>query len=423
MHDDTNSTTESTRRAHLKAVSALVAGASIAGCAGDDGATDEPDGADATGTGPTETAEGSQRATPTPDPTATETQAETTAMAESAPPSASYSVTIPPAGTVTFESVPETWVAENASWADMGVALGLGKPSAVVLTGEYRTWQYEDIPGLSTSKSGMTSLWQDGISKELLYDIDADVHFIDPNYMINLIPNWDEADVAEVSEGVGPFCGNTSFSTYPWHEGYPYLSLYEATEKVAQVFQRTDRYEALRALHDEVISGVDERLPPESDRPAIGLVSPASTEPEEFYPYRLGETTAYKHWHDLGVSDAFDGTDIASFTSDRGSIDYESLLEVDPEVLVLYTDQHRPRSDFRSTYLEFMREHSAAGQLTAVRNGDVYPAGGMYQGPIANLAKTERAAAQLYPDEFGRDERLYDRQRIADIVAGRHGEN
>lgn len=329
-----------------------------------------------------------------------------------------YSVTIEPAGEVTFESVPEVWVAENASWADMGVALGMDKPSAVVLTGEYRTWHYEDIPGLSTSKEEMTSLWQDGISRERFYDIDADVHFIDPNYMINLIPNWEEADVDEIDQNVGPICGNTSFSTYSWHEAYPYFTLYEATDKVSQVFRRTERFEALQTLHDETITGIQDRLPAESERPEIGLLSPASTEPDEFYPYRLGETTAYKHWHDLGVTDALDGSDIRSFTSDRGSIDYESLLEIDPEVLMLYTDQHRTRSDFRETYLSFMQEHSIGSRLTAVQNESVYPAGGMYQGPIINLSKTERATRQLFPDEFGQEEQLYDRQRVADIVNG-----
>nr|WP_240940297.1 ABC transporter substrate-binding protein [Haloarcula argentinensis] len=342
----------------------------------------------------------------------------TTRTSDTTTADSSYSVSIEPAGKVTFESVPETWVAENASWGDMGVALGLEKPSAVVLTGEYRTWAYEDIPGLSTSKEDMVSLWQDGISKETLLEIDSGVHFIDPNYMSNLIPNWERADVTEMADRISPFCGNTSFSTYPWHEDYPYYSLYEATEKVAQVFQRMDRFEALQTLHDETISGIQERLPPESERPAIGLLSPASTEPEKYYPYRLDDTTAYKHWHDLGVSDAFEASDIQSFTSDRGTIDYETLLEVDPEIMLFYTDKYWTRSEFRETYLTFLQGHSVASQLSAVQNGEVYPAGGMYQGPIINLAKTERAAKQLFSDIFDQDEQLFSRQRVANIRNG-----
>ncbi|WP_424000410.1 ABC transporter substrate-binding protein [Haloarcula salina] len=394
MSDDTTPT----RRECLKYGGAVVGGGLLAGCTGGEADTE----AQRTSAGGTATASEAE-----PTPTTPKTTTDT-----------AYDVTIEPAGTVTFPSVPDIWVAENASWADMGVALGLGKPSAVVLTGEYRTWHYEDVPGLSASKDGMTSLWQDGIAKELLYDIDADVHFIDPNYLVNLIPNWERADVKEIAENVGPVCGNTSFSTYPWHEGYPYYDLYEATEKVAQVFHRTDRYRALKTLHDETISGIRDRLPPEGDRPEVALLSPGSPEPEKFYPYRIGETTAYKHWRDLGVSDALADTDIQSFTSDRGTIDFEALLEIDPEVLLFYTDRHRTPAAFRETYLSHLQGHDTGQTLTAVQNGEVHPAGGMYQGPILNLSKTERAAKQLYPGEFDADEQLYDRQRVADIVAG-----
>ncbi|WP_134671577.1 ABC transporter substrate-binding protein [Halorussus marinus] len=397
MADEVNERRSTTRRNYMKYGGALVGSGLLAGCTGGDDSQNTVTESDST-------------------PTATETT--TATPTETTTEDSSYSVTIEPVGDVTFESVPQTWVAENASWGDMGVSLGLEKPSAIVLTGEYRTWAYEDIPGLSTGKEDMISLWQDGISKETLLEIDADVHFIDPNYMTNLIPNWKRADVTEMAERLSPFCGNTSFSTYSWHEDYPYYSLYEATEKVAQVFQRMDRFEALQALHDETVSSIQERLPPESERPAIGLLSPASTQPEKYYPYRLGETTAYKHWHDLGVSDAFEGSDIQSFTSDRGTIDYETLLDVDPEIILFYTDEHWTRSEFRETYLTFLQDHDVASQLRAVQNGEVYPAGGMYQGPIINLAKTERAAKQLFPDVFGQDEQLYSRQRIADIRDG-----
>ncbi|UPW02240.1 ABC transporter substrate-binding protein [Halorussus gelatinilyticus] len=388
MFDD--SSNDATRRRFLKGGTAV--GATVlAGCTGG----------------------GSGNATTTGE-TTTETTEETTD--ETTTQNSSYSVSIDPVGKVTFDAVPQAWVAENPSWADMGVALGMEPPLAVVLTSEYRTHHYDDVPGLSVDTDEMTSLWQDGISKELFYRLGADVHFIDPNYMTNLIPNWKQTDVDEIVSNVGPFCGNTSFSTYPWHSDYPYYDLYEAFEKVAQVFQRTDRYEAFSSLHDEVIGTITDRLPDE--RPAVALLSPASTEPEKFYPYRLGDRTAYKHWNDLGVEDALAGSDISTFTSDRGTIDYEPLLEIDPEVLLFYTDQHRTPEAFRSTYLDFLRNHDTASTLTAVRNGDVYSAGSMYQGPIMNLSKTERAAKQLFPDEFDCDEKLYDRQRIADIRSG-----
>lgn len=99
-------------------------------------------------------------------------------------------------------------------------------------------------------------------------------------------------------------------------------------------------------------------------------------------------------------------------------IDYEPLLDLDPEVLMFYTDQHRTAEDFQSTYLSFMQEHSTASGLTAVQEGQVFPTGSMYQGPIINFSKTERAAKQLFLEEFDDDEQLYDRQMIADVRAG-----
>jgi len=60
-----------------------------------------------------------------------------------------YSVSIEPMGEVTFESVPETWVGNNGSWADMGLALGVESPEAVWLPRRYHTNYYDDIPGVS----------------------------------------------------------------------------------------------------------------------------------------------------------------------------------------------------------------------------------------------------------------------------------
>jgi hypothetical protein len=62
-----------------------------------------------------------------------------------------------------------------------------------------------------------------------------------------------------------------------------------------------------------------------------------------------------------------------------------------------------------------------------VKNDRFYPGGTAFQGPIFNLFQIEIAAKQIYPDEFGEfngvgetpeDERLFDRQRVADIVNG-----
>ena len=136
--------------------------------------------------------------------------------------------------------------------------------------------------------------------------------------------------------------------------------------------------------------------------------------PESFYPYVQNEGTSFKHLTDLEVKDALANTSVKDFLSNRGSIDYETLLEVDPEVLLIRGQEAKTVDEFRDTLVSFLRDHSVASELTAVSNGDVYRAGPLYQGPITNLVVTERLARTLY----GVEEELFDRQRVADIVTG-----
>ncbi|MFB6236582.1 MAG: ABC transporter substrate-binding protein [Halopenitus sp.] len=352
----------------------------------------------------------------TTDPeTATESQTATgeAATEESTEP---YTVSMDPVGEVEFESVPETWVANNGSWADMGIALGQEPPKGVWLTSRYHTQYYDDIPGLSVDKSDMVSLSQSGsVSKELLYKLDADVHTIDPNFLMNRFKGWEQKDVDEVRENIGPFFGNTSFSTaYPWHEDYRYYSLMEAFEKLAQVFQQQERYEAFEAVHDEFQANLAPVVPGRSERPSAAVVWGAGNEPETLYPYTIGPGTSFKHLRDLKVKDALADTDVKDFHSSRGAIDFETLLEIDPEVLLLRGQEAKTADEFQNVVVEFMKNHEVASELTAVKNDNVYRAGGLYQGPITNLVLTERLAANLYDT----DAKLYDRQRVADVVKG-----
>jgi iron complex transport system substrate-binding protein len=121
---------------------------------------------------------------------------------------------------------------------------------------------------------------------------------------------------------------------------------------------------------------------------------------------------------------------------DGGQIDYETLLEVDPEIIVVHwgigttgnTDSFSAEA-FREQYVTPMEEDSVGQELTAVQEGRVYPGQFGEQGPIVNLLQTEMVAQQLYPDEFGAfdpeafpavpsEKRLFDRGRVDDIVAG-----
>jgi len=320
-----------------------------------------------------------------------------------------------PEGTVTFDEVPTTWVANNGSWADMGVALGQEPPKGVWLTSRYHTQYYDDIPGLSVDKGDMASLYQDGVSKELFYQLDADVHVIDPNFLMNRFDGWKQDDIDEVGENIGPFFGNSVFSTgYGWHEDYRYYTLMEAFEKLSQVFQQQDRYEAFESVHEQFRENLAPVVPGQGERPSVAVLWALGDEPEEFLPYTIGSGTSFKHLRDLKVNDALARTDVKDFHGSRGAIDYETLLDIDPEVILTRGHEGKTAEEFQTTVVDYMNDHDVGSELAAVKNGDVYRAGGLYQGPITNLVLTERLAANLYDT----DETLYDRQKVADIVNG-----
>jgi iron complex transport system substrate-binding protein len=386
-----------TRRGYLLGGSTLLASTLAAGCmsTSDEGATetesDETTTTESTTTGEATTTDDDGLDTP-------------------------YSVSIEPVGEVEFESVPETWVANNGSWADMGVALGLEPPKGVWLTSRYHTQYYDEVDGVSVDASDMVSLYQDGgVSKELFYELDADVHVMDPNFLRNRFSGWKEADVEEISSKVGPVFGNCIYAQhYPWHEDYRYYSLYEGFEKLAQVFDRVDRYEAFEAVHDDFQANLAPAVPGSSERPSVAVLWGVGDQPEQYYPYIIGEGTGFKHLRDLGVRDALAETNIKDFHGSRAAIDLETVLEVDPEVLMLRGYESKTRAEFEDTVVSFLQSHDTASALTAVENGDVYRAGGLYQGPITNMVLTERTAEQLY----GVEKQLFDRDRVADIVAG-----
>ncbi|MCU4741136.1 ABC transporter substrate-binding protein [Natronoglomus mannanivorans] len=329
--------------------------------------------------------------------------------------SGSYAVTMEPVGTVEFDSVPETWAANNGSWADMGIALGQEAPEAVYLTSRYHTQYYDEIPSVSVDESDTTSLWEGELDPEefLALSEAVDVFVMDPNFPVGRTDHWDESDIEQIEATGTPFFGNSIFSRdYGWHDDYEYLTLYEAFEKLSQVFQEEQRYTAFESLHDEFQDEVEAVVPPAGDRPDVAILWPAGD--GAFYPYTIDEGTSFKQWRDLGVTDALGEAGVSDFLSDRGTIDYENLLEIDPEVLLLRSHEALSAEEFREEVVAEMETHSVASDLTAVQNGDVYRGGPLYQGPIANLVLTERGAQQLYDV----DEELFDRQEVSDIVDG-----
>lgn len=305
----------------------------------------------------------------------------------------------------------------------MGVALG----QAEGMTGlggsvdRYHTSVYDELPGVSVDRKRIEQ-HSEVENREQFYELDNDVHLYDPKMLINWF-DWKQTDVDEIAKKVGPFFGNLIFRREDeWHD-YRYYTLYGAFEKIARLFDEQKRYRAFKQFHDEFISNIQNRLPSAGERPNVLLTYKQSSESETFSPYRLNDKgTSKKQWRDLKVKDALTGTNVKGISStDRGELDFEALLEIDPDVFLIRGHGDKSVSKFRDEVLRDLQNHPVGSRMTAVENGRVYRGGYLYQGPIHNLFLTERAAKQMYPDVFGKitgDNQLFDRQRVADIVNG-----
>jgi iron complex transport system substrate-binding protein len=398
---------DTTRRNYVKYGGSLIGSGLLAGCTGNQGS------------GPTETNTTTDQAD-----TATDSETDT-----------SYEACIEPAGCITFEEVPETWLTYQGGWADMAFALGqrdgflTAAPALMPPSFFFEPFDI-DVP----PREELTPLWAGGWDKEVFYELDPDVILIDPNYLhgTGWDESWDQSDTEEIIENVAPFFGNSMLRRREFHD-YKLYTLYEGLERLAELFQERERYEALNAIHEEVQTTIHERLPSEGERPSVGLINGGS-EPEkgEFYPMNVqGEGYEMKPYRDLEIQNAFPAGVI-----ENGTADYETLLEVDPEIIIVHwgielTDDDGGFSEtaFREKYITPMEEDDVGSQLTAVQQGTIYPGAFAEQGPLVNLLQTEMTARQLYPSKFGEfdpgkfpnvpeDEQLFDRQRVSDIVNG-----
>jgi iron complex transport system substrate-binding protein len=354
---------------------------------------------------PTGTTEGSETAEPTDTQTAT--------------PDTSYSVSMEPVGEVTFDEPPESVAHYFPGYGDMAVALGHGDTiNSMGFMARFHTDHYAELDGVSIDKSELTELIGDaGIDKEIFFELDSDLHMIDPQWLVNNgFFKLDESDIEEISSSNGPFLGNTIFRrTDSWHD-YRYYSMYDAFAKVAAVHQEEEKYAELKSFHDEFIAEVQSDLPGPDSRPNALLCFAAGDEPEKFSPYRLsGKGTNKKQFRDLGITDALAGTGIDGLsTTDRGQIDYETMLEVDPDSLLVRGHETKSREEFENTVVSFMKDHDVASDLTAVQNGKVFRGGPIYTGPLHHLFLTERFAKRYFPDSFSGE--LFSRSELSATI-------
>ena len=399
------------RRDFLKGGAALLAGGALAGCTGD--------GSPAT--------EGSE---PTDAGTGTAGAGGSTGTTESGGP---HSASMSPMGEVEFDAVPESAFVIFPQYADMAVALGHGDAVNSVyvpkMSGTTMNHYYDRLEGVSFDWQGLKDPLADGLSKELLYELDSDVHLADPAY-VSTQKNWSGDDVSAIATQVGPWFGNFYSGTHASPpDGYPdyeYYDLWEIFGRVAEVFRETERYDALAAVHDDLLSTIESTLPPKAERPSAVRVTLSQG---KFYTYHLNEPG---YWladtRPLAANDAFEGKEWSNLW---GTVDYETMLEADPDV-ILHLWGATPNYDMAEVRKQ-LRNHSVGKELTAVKNDRVYAQGMRYQGPIMNLFQLEMTAKQLYPEQFGewpgyvdgepypeipKEERLFDRGRVADAVNG-----
>ncbi|XVH32144.1 ABC transporter substrate-binding protein [Haloferacaceae archaeon DSL9] len=409
MADDLTAGETPTRRDYVRYGGALVGGGLLAGCLG--------------GTDPDSTSDETQSGAGDP--------SEETAGGP-------HSATLAPVGELDFDDVPQRVMVYSLLYADMAVAYGHGDAVNSLgfdaeAGGNTLDAYYDRLDGVSFDRSDLKQLntGSDGITvdKELLYELNSDLHLADP-CLITSFDGWGRADVDEIRDTVAPWFGNAYSREHgeppeDCRDDYEYYTLWEIAEQVAAVFREQQRFEALAEIHEDLLARIRSALPPEADRPTVGAVIFME---EAFYPTKsTAPGFANAHIRPLDAPDAFADEEITYETS----YDYEAMLEFDPDVIVhpfgvaSYYDVGQIR--------EALADHPVGSQLTAVRNDRVYASGNPVQGPIMNLFQLEMTAKQLYPERFGawpgyengdpypaipEAERLFDRERVAAVVSG-----
>ncbi|WP_247730400.1 ABC transporter substrate-binding protein [Halovivax limisalsi] len=407
MNDDTTDATRTgvpTRRDAIASGGAVVGGL-LAGCIGADGSGD-----------------GDSEAAPTE--TGTDGGSE---VAEDG----GYSVSISPVGEVSFEEPPERVYTGLPNTADMAIAAGQAEGITSVYFPEYHGTLlnnfYERLDGVSFEWDGLTDSWK--LDKEGFYELDSDVHLTDPAYASTL-ETIDADDVAEIGEEIAPWIGNyysNTHSTPPtkWADDYQYYGLWEIFETVASVFRSTERYRALHEEYRNLRSTIEAGLPPSDERPTVALTFPTEDSIGIFHLNAPGFLAA--HTRPLGAVDAFADAEFEQ----TAQIDMEAMAEADPDVILAL---FRLASGYSIEATRDRFETDPVGRtISAVEAGRIFSQGIRYQGPITTLFQLEMTAKQLYPDRFGEwpgyvdgepypelpeAERLFDRQRVADIVTG-----
>ena len=342
-----------------------------------------------------------------------------------------YDVTLSPAGTVHFDHVPKRTVIFDENYLDMLVAMRRERQLVGYARPQNTTTQfYPLIPGLKpeVDLDAVTPFYGQGIGRfdaEVLYQLNADVHHIDP-VRLQQMEGWNPAIIERVSKDLGPFIANRYSRAHGYHgdKPYTYYTLWELSETIGEVYQDADRIRAIKAIYDDLVASIQSRLPPESERPTVGIVNYNGN--LTFRVFRVnGPGFGTAEYRALGVIDALEPLSDLAYGESFGVVDLETMLALNPDILI--HNWTLPREDGRRQMGQLLelKDHALGGRLTAIRTGRVYPGGTPMQGPIVHLFQLEMAAKQIYPERFGpfrddhdypAEEQLFDRQRLADAM-------
>ncbi len=354
---------------------------------------------------------------------------------------APYTVELSPTGKVQFQHVPERVVTMDANYNDMLVAVQQDRK--LVATGyknNFYDGYYKTIEGLQVSydPAKMTYLSVPGggaFDKELLYSLHADVFHIDP-LQLATSKGWTKADVDEIAHNVAPFLANrySRDHSYPGTEPYQYYSVWELSEKIAEVYQRPEPIRQLKAVYDEMMVAIRAKLPPEEKRPRVGLVYYNNG---KFTTYTLAnEGFGQAQYRDLGARDAFATIADRAYGSGSGGptgtpLDAEGLLALNPDVLIMPFAVQGGTAGAAFDQMLALESDPLLQRVNAFRDKRLYPGGTPLQGPVFYLFQIEMAAKQIYPETFGtfrKDsaypvaEQLFDHEKLAEILRAKdHG--
>jgi ABC-type Fe3+-hydroxamate transport system substrate-binding protein len=349
-----------------------------------------------------------------------------------------YVVSMSPVGTVRFDHPPRRVVTLDANYNDTLVALG--EDDKLIATGYQNNFYdgfYAQLPGVHVTMDPhrltyLVGPGGGGFDKELLYSLHADVHHIDPLQLASM-RGWSRADVDEIARNVGPFFANrySREDSYPGKEPYAFYTLWELSDKMAQVYRRPRRIARLQAVGDQMIHDIEAKLPPEDRRPRVGLVFYSNG---QFMPYSLLHGGfGQAQYRAVGTRDAFESIRATTYGDGGGrgvALDMEGLLALDPDVLIVPFAIYPASAGggtSRANYEQLLglKSDPLGGRLKAIQTGRVYPGGTPLQGPLFYLFQVEMAAKQIYPEVFGSyrddsryppEEQLFDRTRVAEIL-------